>query len=102
MASVRASVMTQAQAAARRLGPVPEDAVARAPVIDQLVRCAQLSPDAARTLDWALATLRAHANVRSDQVACHLLRAARARLERSSADVSPATPTSADRGLAWL
>lgn len=100
MASVRASVMTQAQAAARRLGAVPEDPVS-APVVEQLVRCAQLSQDAAHTLDWALATLRAHATVTSDQVACQLLHAARRRLERSSTDASSATPASSET-LAWL
>lgn len=102
MASVRASVMTQAQAAARRLGAVPEDATVSAPVIDQLVRCAQLSQDAAHTLDWALATLRAHASVGSDQVACQLLRAARSRLERSSAGATSTPSTSSDQSLAWL
>ena len=55
MASVRASVMTQAQAAARRLGAVPEDP-ASAPCVEQLVRCAQLSQDAEHTLDWPPAT----------------------------------------------
>jgi hypothetical protein len=102
MASVRASVMTQAQAAARRLGAASDDA-ASAPVVDQLVRCARLSQDAEHTLDWALATLRAHATVGSDKVACQLLLAARARLERSSAAAPSSTAsTNADRSLAWL
>jgi D-alanyl-D-alanine dipeptidase len=100
MASVRASVMTQAQAAARRLGAVPEDP-ASTPIVQQLVRCARLSPDAEHTLDWALATLHAHASAASDEVACELLRAARARLERSATGASTTSPA-ADPALAWL
>ena len=100
MASVRASVMTQAQAAARRLGAVPEDP-ASAPCVEQLVRCAQLSQDAEHTLDWALATLHAHATVATDEVACQLLRAARARISRPPKDTA-ATSTGPAQTLAWL
>ena len=55
---------------------------------------AELSPDAERTLDWALASLAAHSTDSRDRVACQLLRAARTRLEPSQA-----TGTSAP--LAW-
>lgn len=80
MAGVRASVMKQAQLAASGLGSRPASAVDER-VLDQLVRCARLSPDAELTLERALHTLAAHGTRASDQVACQLLAAARDRLQ---------------------
>lgn len=81
MASVRASLMIQARRAAQRLDARAVDPGAAGPAVEQLVRCARLSEDAAHTLDWALHTLGAHATDRADTAACQLLRAARARLD---------------------
>lgn len=94
MASVRASLMTQARMAGQRIDAVSADS----PVVDQLVRCAQLSQDATQTLEWALDTLRAHGTDRADGTACELLRAAIARVAGGDPD-APAR----DRGasLAW-
>jgi hypothetical protein len=81
MASVRASVVNQARMAASRL-PLRDGAgVVDGVAVEQLLRCAQLSPNPARTLEWALDSLRAHPVGGTDLVACQLLRAARARLE---------------------
>ena len=81
MASVRASLVTQARVAAQRLDAASADH----PAVDQLVRCARLSPDADRELDWALTALAAHSVDSHDRVACQLLRAARARLDHTDA-----------------
>jgi hypothetical protein len=82
MASVRASVVNQARMAASRV-PQSTDggAVVESGAIEQLLRCARLSPNPVRTLEWALESLRTHPVAGTDQVACQLLRAARARLE---------------------
>lgn len=79
MASVRASVINQARVAASRGGGRADDIDDG--VVTQLVRCARLSPDAADTLEWALDALDAHGTTGADEVACRLLRAARARLD---------------------
>lgn len=102
MAGVRASVMNQARMAGRRLGADCDDSAASEQSIAQLVRCAQLSQNAAQTLEWALATLLAHGGETSDPRACQLLRAARARLDTVRS--TPAGPSDADavaRPLAW-
>lgn len=97
MASVRASLMTQARMAAQRLEARATDAGTASPAVEQLVRCARLSQDAARTLEWALETLDAHASDRADTRACQLLRAARARLDAAPVDAADDGPQS----LAW-
>lgn len=96
MASVRASVIKQARAAASVLGVDvdPDDCAA----VDRLVRCASLSPDAQRTLQWAADTLRAHPSDHTDQLACELLTVARARLDAQPSGVAD-SPKS--RSLAW-
>lgn len=104
MASIRASLMTQARKAAQRLDARATDAVASTPAVEQLVRCAQLSPDAAHTLEWALDTLRAHPTNRADTTACQLLRAARARLDATGTTAPSAADGStgeAVQSLAW-
>jgi hypothetical protein len=80
--------MIQARRAAQRLDARAVDPGAAGPAVEQLVRCARLSQDAAHTLDWALDTLGAHATNRADSTACQLLRAARARLDAAT----PGTP----------
>lgn len=104
MASVRASVMNQARLAAQRLDVRADGAVPIAgPVVDQLVRCARLSQDAAHTLEWALHTLRAHSTGRADKVACELLRAAQERLDAvGSAVDNDAAATDPRQSLAWV
>lgn len=100
MASVRASLMTQARMAAQRIDTDTADA-AMNPVVEQLVRCAKLSQDAGRTLEWAHDTLRAHGNDRADGAACQLLRAAIARIDtvrRGKGDEARADRSSS---LAW-
>lgn len=79
MASVRASIVNQARIAASALNA--DGDATDCPALDQLVRCAKLSGDPARTLEWAFDTLRAHGSSRADQLACQLLMAARARLD---------------------
>ena len=83
MASVRASVVNQARMAASRMsvhgGGVDGGAV------EQLLRCARLSPNPAHTLEWALDSLRAHPVGGADHLACELLQAARARLQAAPA-----------------
>jgi hypothetical protein len=102
MASVRASLMTQARVAAQHMEAHVTNATATTPAVEQLVRCAQLSEDAARTLEWALHTLRAHGTDRADTAACQLLRAARARLEAAApASTGHDTRTSGPQSLAW-
>ncbi|MBW3603565.1 MAG: hypothetical protein KY460_01435 [Actinobacteria bacterium] len=89
--------------AGRRLGADRDDSAASEQSIAQLVRCAQLSQNAAQTLEWALDTLLAHGGEASEPRACQLLRAARARLD--SVRDTPAAPSAADadvRPLAWL
>jgi len=93
MASVRASLMTQARRAAQRLDARTTDPGPSGPAVEQLVRCARLSEDAALTLEWALETLRAHATDRADTTACQLLRAARARLDAVGPQPSPTAST---------
>jgi len=86
MASVRASIISQARIAASAL--VTRDGgidASECPAIDQLVRCARLSEDAERTLDWAFSTLHAHSDDRADQLACQLVKAARAHLDAQRA-----------------
>lgn len=95
MASVRASLLTQARQAAQHLDATTTDGVPDWRTVDQLVRCARLSPDAEHTLDWALASLVAHSTDSRDRVACQLLRAARARLARAEAASGTSAP------LAW-
>lgn len=102
MASVRASLLTQARMAALRLDARTVDPGTSSPAVDQLVRCARLSQDAASALEWAFDTLRAHATSRADTTACQLLRAARARLDTAAPE--PATGDTATDGaqsLAW-
>lgn len=104
MASVRASVLNQARMAASAL-VAPGGIAADCPAVDRLVRCAELSSNAAQTLEWAVQTLRAHRVGRADDVACQLLSAARARLD---ARQPVAAVPSADehrgvsRSLAWV
>lgn len=99
MASVRASLLTQARTAAQHLDAPAAEVMTTSPAVEQLVRCAQLSEDAARTLEWALHTLRAHSADTADRAACQLLRAARARLD----SVKPAADgtTGSTQSLAW-
>lgn len=102
MASVRASLMTQARLAAQRLDARIVDPGASDPAVEQLIRCARLSPDAIRTLEWALDTLRAHATDRADTTACQLLRAARARLDTAAPGAAGDDAASDGlRSLAW-
>jgi len=102
MASVRASLMTQARRAAQRIDARAAEPGPTNPAVEQLVRCAQLSEDAAHTLEWALETLRAHATNHADTTACQLLRAARARLETAGVDADTAVPaTDGSESLAW-
>jgi hypothetical protein len=102
MASVRASLMTQARRAAQRLDARTLDPATSGPAVEQLVRCARLSPDAAHTLEWALDTLGAHATNRADTAACQLLRAARARLDTAAPGLAAGdTVTEGSRSLAW-
>jgi hypothetical protein len=103
MASVRASIINQARTAASTL--VAHGGVIDAtdcPAIDQLVRCARLSEDAERTLDWAFSTLHAHSGDRADQLACQLVKAARAHLDaqRAAPQVDPAAAPA--HTLAWI
>jgi hypothetical protein len=101
MASVRASLMTQARMAAQLLDARTVDPGPSSPAVEQLVRCARLSQDAAHTLEWALHTLRAHATSRADTTACHLLRAARARLDTTAPGlVAEDTVTDGSQSLA--
>ena len=98
MASVRASLMTQARMAAQRSHTGSADA-AGDPAVAQLVRCARLSQDATRTLQWALETLRTHGNERADGAACELLRAAIAEVDAVAA--GPDGHDAASSTLAW-
>ena len=107
MASVRASIMSQARQAAARLATDAREVNAiDSPAVDQLVRCASLSEDAVHTLEWAVETLRAHSVGTADQLACQLLRAARARLDTRPAPAAPASSagerTRRSRSLAWV
>jgi hypothetical protein len=89
--------------AARRLGARADDCEANEQSVAQLVRCAQLSQDAARTLEWALETLRVHGGQQVDQQACQLLGAARARLGNvPGVSTGPAGPDDRALPLAWL
>lgn len=72
-------MINQARLAAARVSSGVDGAHERA--VDRLVRCARLAPDAADTLEWAAGTLDTHGATSSDEVACRLLRAARARLD---------------------
>jgi hypothetical protein len=83
MASVRASVVNQARMAASQLQR-PTGGAVDGGAVEQLLRCARLSPDPAHTLEWALDSLRAHPVSGNDHVACQLLRAARARLDAAT------------------
>lgn len=93
--------------AARLLGARVDDSAATEQSVAQLVRCAQLSQDAARTLEWALETLQVHGAQQADQRACQLLGAARARLDAVRDVARSAGPRGStdpdDRGLplAW-
>jgi hypothetical protein len=103
MASVRASVVNQARMAASRL-PLRADGghAIDGGTIDQLLRCASLSPDPARTLEWALDSLRARPVGRADELACQLVRAARARLDATAAPTrQPDERRREVRSLAW-
>lgn len=101
MASVRASVMNQARTAASILGRGSDQVDARdCAAVDRLVRCAELSEDAQRTLEWAADTLRAHPSNHTDQLACELLTAARDRLDGQPATATGHAPKG--RSLAWL
>lgn len=97
MASVRASIVNQARLAASAL--TADVDTADCPAIDQLLRCAKLSEDAARTLEWAFGVLHAHSSDRADQVACELLQAARARLDAQPVTTRPNRPA---RSFAWI
>lgn len=100
MASVRASIMKQARTAASGLA-LGADA-GDCPAIDQLLRCAMLSEDAAHTLEWAADTLRARGGDRGDQLACQLLTAARARLDMQPATTLPGRSAPPARSLAGM
>ena len=105
MASVRASVVNQARLAASRLSMHAGEVDATdSPAVEQLLRCARLSQDAARTLEWALESLCAHPTDNADDLACQLLRAALARLNDASpsAEASAATRDTPARSLAWI
>jgi hypothetical protein len=94
MASVRASLMTQARMAARHLDGAAD--TADHPAVERLVRCAQLSQDATRTLEWALQSLRLHGVDHADSTACQLLDAAIAKLDdRAGRSGNDATETPA-------
>jgi hypothetical protein len=99
MASVRASLMTQARMAARHLDGAAD--TADHPAVEQLVRCAQLSQDATRTLEWALHSLQLHGVDHADSTACQLLDAAIAKLgDRSGRGANDITDASSGT-LAW-
>jgi len=100
MASVRASIMKQARTAASALPPGAD--AGDCPAIDQLLRCAMLSEDAALTLEWAADTLRARGGGRGDHMACQLLTAARGRLDAQPATTRPGRDAPPTRSLAWL
>jgi hypothetical protein len=100
MASVRASVVNQARMAASRLPLRTGGDAIDSGVVDQLLRCAQLSPDPAHTLEWALVTLRTHPVGRADQVACQLVQAARIRLNAAAQARQPQERRDAP-SLAW-
>jgi hypothetical protein len=74
------------------------------PAVEQLLRCARLSQDAAHTLEWALESLRAHPVGNVDHIACQLLRAARARLNDASLPAAASAGAREDqrRSLAWI
>ncbi|CAN5921080.1 hypothetical protein BH23ACT10_BH23ACT10_12980 [soil metagenome] len=94
--------MNQARTAARQLDRVADDGTASARTVAQLVRCARLSPNAAQTLGCALATLQAHGDEATDQYACQLLRAARARVDAGVNIAGPTDPDGPARPMAWL
>ena len=102
MASVRASVVNQARMAASRL-PLRVDGADAVDggVVDQLLRCARLSPDPAHTLELALDSLRARPVGRADHLACQLVRAARARLDAASTPTRQPDERRDTRSLAW-
>ncbi|HEX6256181.1 MAG TPA: hypothetical protein VFZ70_10275 [Euzebyales bacterium] len=99
MASVRASLITQARMAARHLDGAT--ATANHPAVDRLVRCAQLSQDATRTLEWALESLQLHGVDRTDSAACQLLGAAIAKLGSRAGNSAGDLAEAASRSLAW-
>lgn len=98
MASVRASLVTQARMAARHLDGAADTTTH--PAVGQLVRCAQLSPDATHALRWARHSLEVHGVGRADRTACRLLDAAIDRLDRR-ADGGSAGVGAAPGSLAW-
>jgi hypothetical protein len=103
MASVRASVVNQARMAASRL-PLRADSgdAIDGGIVEQLLRCASLSPDPAHTLEWALDSLRAHPVGRADHLAYQLVRAARARLDTAAVSTRQPDERRRDvRSLAW-
>jgi hypothetical protein len=99
MASVRASIVNQARVAAS--APTAAGDATDCPAIDRLLRCAKLSGDPARTLEWAFDTLRAHSSSRADQLACQLLQAARARLD-AQPEAQMNRESAPTRSFAWI
>lgn len=94
--------MKQARTAASRLAAGGSGAPCDCPAVDQLLRCAKLSEDAAHTLDWALESLRVHGRDHTDQLAYQIVQAARSRLDTPVAAVAAAAVPASSSSLAWV